>query len=64
MPWKRQDGKNQLQHERCKIINDEIKTGGQMPAGFVLVKIGTFTKIFPDKSTFWQAEYITIWKEF
>ena len=28
-----------------------------MPAGFVLAKI------FPDKSTFCQAEYITIWKE-
>jgi len=34
-----------------------------MPAGFVLTKIGTFVKIFPDKSTFCQAEYITIWKE-
>ena len=35
-----------------------------MPAGFVLTKIETFTKISPDKSTFRQAEYITIWKEF
>ena len=35
-----------------------------MPAGFSLAKIGTVTKTFPDKSTFWQAEYITIWKEF
>ena len=34
MPWKRQDGKNQLQHERREIINNEIKTGGHMPAGF------------------------------
>ena len=34
-----------------------------MPAGFVLAKIGNFVKIFPDKSTFCQAVYITIWKE-
>ena len=29
MPWKRQDGQNELQYERCKINYSEKKTDGQ-----------------------------------
>ena len=34
MPWKRQDGQNELQYERCKINYSEKKTDGQFAHRF------------------------------